>query len=150
MTKKADFNAEEWSLVLEGPPVAGMIVIAAERGGTIRESISLAKAFTEAREQHGASELLDEIVQANPEFDRNRYKSPEELRERGLQQLRDAVALLESKASADEVSDYKRFITNLAQRVAEAHKEGGHLGIGGKEISAGEQAALDEIADALG
>jgi hypothetical protein len=150
MTEKADFNAEEWTLVLEGPPVAGMIVIAAERGGTIRESISLAKAYTEAREQHGASDLLDEIVQANPEFDTKQFDSPEELREKGLQRIRDAVALLEGKASADEVSEYKRFVTNLAQRVAEAHKEGGHLGIGGKEIGPGEQAALDEIADALG
>jgi hypothetical protein len=26
MTKKADFNAEEWSLLLEAPPIAGMIV----------------------------------------------------------------------------------------------------------------------------
>jgi hypothetical protein len=29
--------------------------------------------------------------------------------------------------------------------VARAHKEGGFLGIGGKEVSESEQAALDEI-----
>jgi hypothetical protein len=35
MTKEADFNAEEWSPLLEAPPIAGMIVAVAERGGMI-------------------------------------------------------------------------------------------------------------------
>jgi hypothetical protein len=33
--------------------------------------------------------------------------------------------------------------------VAHAHKEGGVLGIGGKEVSAEEQAALDELSAKL-
>ena len=33
----------------------------------------------------------------------------------------------------------------MAQAAAEAHKEGGFIGIGGKQISDEEQAALDEI-----
>ncbi len=37
----------------------------------------------------------------------------------------------------------------LVDRVARAHKEGGFLGIGGKQISDSEQQALDEIAAAL-
>jgi hypothetical protein len=55
MTRKADFNAEEWSLVLEGPPVAGMIVAAAHRGGTFREAISMGKAYQEAQKEQSAS-----------------------------------------------------------------------------------------------
>jgi hypothetical protein len=38
----------------------------------------------------------------------------------------------------------------VAQAVARAHKEGGFLGIGGKEISDAENQALDEISTALG
>ncbi len=34
----------------------------------------------------------------------------------------------------------------MAETVARAHKEGGFLGIGGKEVSEAEQAALDRIA----
>ena len=44
MTTKADFTPQEWDLVLEGPPSAGMIVITAQRGGTLRETVSMAKA----------------------------------------------------------------------------------------------------------
>ena len=36
MTKKADFNADEWSTIAEGPLLAGMRVVTASRGGTIR------------------------------------------------------------------------------------------------------------------
>jgi hypothetical protein len=144
MTGKADFTPEEWELVLEGPPGAGMIVVMAERGGMIRESFSMAKAYTEARRQHGESELLDEVISAKPKVDRSRHGSFEELKEHTLQQLRDAVALLERKATPEEVEDYKRFVVTLAERVAAAHKEGG------EPVSQAERAAIDEIAAALG
>ena len=42
MTGKADFTAEEWQLVLQGPPTGGMIVVTAQRGGTFRETLSIA------------------------------------------------------------------------------------------------------------
>lgn len=144
MTGKADFTAEEWELVLEGPPSAGMIVVTAQRGGTIRETLAIAKAYVEARQQHGASELLDEIVAAKPEVDHTRYRSVEELKEHGLQHLRDAVAVLETKAKADEVQDYKRFVLTLADRVANAHREGDTA------VSDAEQVAIDEVSATLG
>ena len=64
MTAKAAFAPEEWTVVLEGPPTAGMIVITAAHGGTFRETIAMSKAYTEAHAEHGESELLDEIVSA--------------------------------------------------------------------------------------
>ena len=65
MTERADFTQEEWELVLEGPPSAGMIVVTAQRGGSFRESIAIAKAYVEARRQHGESELLEEEISAS-------------------------------------------------------------------------------------
>jgi hypothetical protein len=149
MTGKADFTEDEWKLVLEGPPSAGMIVIASDRGGSIRESFSMAKAYTEARKQHGDSQLLDEIVTAKPEMDHTRYKTPEELKEASLKHITDAVALLKSKASGEELDDYKKFILGLAQRVAEARKEG-FMGLSGDRVSDDEKTAIGEISGALG
>src|SRR5437899_8200023 len=140
MTAKGDFTPEEWQVVLEGPPSAGMIVVTAQRGGTFRETIAIAKAYVEARQHHGESELLDEIVSAKPETDHTRYHSAEELKEHGLQHLREAVALLERKATAEELDDYKRFVLNLADKVASAHREDG------ERVSPAEQAAIEEIA----
>jgi hypothetical protein len=144
MTGKADFTQEEWDLVLEGPPTAGMIVVTAQRGGTIRETVAIAKAYVEARQQHGESELLDEVVAAKPEVDHTRYHSLEELKQHGLALLGNAVGLLERKATANEVDDYRRFVLSLAGKVANAHREGGTT------VSEAEQAAIDEISASLG
>jgi hypothetical protein len=144
MTGKAAFTEEEWETVLLGPPSAGMIVITAQRGGSFRESFAMAKAYTEARQHPGESELVDEIVKAKPERDHTRYHSHEELKAAGLQHLGDAVAVLEQKATPEEVEGYKRFVLTLAENVANAHREHG------QNVSPAEQAALDEIAAALG
>jgi hypothetical protein len=144
MTAKAAFSPEEWKVVLEGPPTAGMIVITAAHGGVFRETFAMSKAYTEARAQHGESELLDEIVAAKPKMDHTRYHSPQELRDHGLGQLRDAMALLDSKATAEERDDYRHFVVGLANKVAAAHREEG------QDVSPAETAAIQEITAALG
>ncbi len=79
MTEKAEFNAEEWSLILEGAPTAAMIVIAAGKGGTIRESLSISKSYAAEQQNAGSTELLDAIVNDRPELDAKRYEDPLEL-----------------------------------------------------------------------
>jgi len=144
MTGKADFTPDEWRLVLEGPPGAGMIVVTAQRGGALRETIAIAKSYVEARKQHGESQLLDEIVSAKPEMDHTRYHSAEDLKDSGLQHLRAAIKLLEPKVTLEELDEYRRFVLNLAEKVATAHREDGET------VSPAERAAIEEIAAALG
>jgi hypothetical protein len=144
MTGKADFTKEEWELLSEGPPSAGLIVVTAQRGGVFRETLAIPTAYVEARQLLGGSQLLDEIVVARPERDHTRYHSFEELKQNGLQHLRDAVALLEQKATTEEVAGYKRFVLAVADKVANAHREGG------TSVSDAEQAAIEEISKALG
>ena len=103
----------------------------------------MAKAYVEARKQHGNSELLDDIVAAKPERDHVHAHSPEELKQHGLQQLRASVTLLQGKATPEEVDEYRRFIVNLSQHVAAAHREHGH------DVSTSEQAAINDITEAL-
>jgi hypothetical protein len=146
MTKKSDFNAEEWSTIVEAPALAALRVIAADRGGTLRESVSLGRVYTEARQS--AVELLSEIVSSPPQLDPTRAR--EQLGGAGNERLRAAVALVQSKATPEEVEDYRQFILRVADTVAHAHKEGGVLGIGGKEVSDRERAVLDELSQAIG
>jgi hypothetical protein len=124
-------------------------VIMSQSGGSIRESFSMAKSYTEARKQHGQSQLLDDITAAKPEVDRTRKSSGEELKQHNLQIVRDALALLDGKATAEEVEQYKQFILTLGTHVAEAHREG-FLGLSGERVSDAERAALAEIAELLG
>ena len=141
MTSKADFTEQEWELVRAGPPTAGMITLLASSGGTFRETWALAKTFAETRQQHGESELLDALVAEKPEM--KRYHSREEAENDGLSLLRQAVALLDQKASSDEVESYKRFTLNVAERVAEAHQEEG------TSVSSEEQDTIAKIASSL-
>ena len=144
MTTNAAFSPEEWKVVLEGPPAAGLIVITAAHGGMFRETIAMSKAYAEARAEHGDSELLDEVVSAKPTVDHTRYHSAEELRNDGLGHLRDAMALLESKATVEERDNYRRFVITLANKVAAAHREHG------QSVSPEEAAAIGQITEAVG
>jgi hypothetical protein len=141
MTEKADFTPEEWNLVREGPPTAGMVALTAEKGGTFRETWALAKTYAEARKEHGESALLDALVADKPDL--KRYGSAQELDEVGLGRLGEAVALLEAKATPDEVAGYKRFVLDVAERVAAAHSEGGST------VSDVERIAIEKVAARL-
>jgi hypothetical protein len=144
MTGKADFTEDEWKLLREAPTSAGMIVVQADRGGMFRETFSMAKAYTEARKQHGASQLLDDVVSEKPQVDRTRASSQEELRAHLLGDIRDAVALVEQKATSEELAEYRSFIMKVANRVAEAHREGD------EQVSEPESQAIAEIGEAAG
>src|SRR5688572_28465803 len=102
VTTSADFTEPEWDQVLTGPPMAGMLVATADKGGMMRETFAMAKAYGEARKQHGKSELLDEIVATKPERDHTRFHSYDELKRHALQVVQEAVATLERHATADE------------------------------------------------
>ncbi len=146
MTTKAAFNAEDWSVVTNAPFLTAMLVIAADRRGTVRETMAISRAYASAREQDGG-ELLRAVLTTPPAIDpATAPRTPEDLRREAPATLRQAVAILERHATEDEVVAYKRFVFSLADTVARAHREGGFLGLGGTQVSEHEQEALDEIA----
>jgi hypothetical protein len=149
MATKADFNAEEWSKILEAPILAGLRVVAADRGGTIRESLAIGKVYSAARRAQGESQLLDELVASPPAVDPQQLQGAGDLARASGERVREALRLVSEKGSAEDVEAYKRFVLGVAQAAAEAHKEGGFIGIGGKQISEAEKAALDEIRASL-
>jgi hypothetical protein len=151
MTAKAAFNAEEWQTVVNGPVYAGMHVIASDRGGTLRETMAMGRVYRHARESHPDSELLDELIKSPPAIDPEQVKAAgPDIGAATVQKLNEAMRILEAKATPEEIDGYKHFVMTVAQTVASAHKEGGFLGIGGKEVSDAENRALDEISSTLG
>ena len=149
MTSRADFDEAEWRTVTEGPAIAALIVVVAERGGTLRESLAVGKAYAEAAQEHRGIDLLGEIVERAPRLHPRDFSSREALRSEGLEKIRAAVAILDAKASAEEVDAYKRFVISVAERVAAADKSGGVLGVGGERVGTAENQALDELAATL-
>jgi hypothetical protein len=128
---------------VEGPASAGVMVMAAERGGTFRETKRINQAYAQARQQHGQSALLEEIVSSKPQLQHARFHSYEGLMDHALQQLREATALLKAKSSEQELAEYRGFVVRLAEHVAGAHTEGG------EPESEGERVAIELIEEAM-
>ena len=148
MTTKTEFNAEEWERVEQAPALAALMVILADRGGVFRESIALGKAYAEARSD-GGSELIQALVETPPRLNPADMGPADQLRGELPQRVDEALRVVEEKATPEEAEEYRNFILRVADVVAHAAKEGGVLGIGGKEVSAEEQAALDELSGKL-
>jgi hypothetical protein len=125
--------------------LAAMRVVAAGAVKRFRESFAMAQVYAEARRSQGESEFLDALVSSPPAVNRQRLRAGGDIAAVSGERLREALRLIGETGSAGDVEEYKRFALAVAQAAAEAHKEGGFIGIGGKQLSAEEQAAFDEM-----
>ena len=58
--------------------------------------------------------------------------------------------MVTAKATPQEVAAFRGWLVVAAQAAADAAKEGGFLGFGAEQVSAGEQQMLDQVRAALG
>ena len=162
MTTRTDYTDEEWKNIKAGPLLAGMYVSMIAKSGpidTAKEAVAISQSMAELVKKGSANELIatliDEVKPKEGEAVQTReglvvnVKTPEELRKVTIDTLQQASAAL-AKATPEETAEYKQFVLTVAQRVAEAGKEGGFMGIGGTRVSAPETRAIQEIGDALG
>jgi hypothetical protein len=70
------------------------------------------------------------------------------LKQACLDRLRSSIELLNAKATAEEVRGYRQFVLDLAERAANARREG-FLGLSGERVSDAEREAIGQIASAL-
>ncbi|RPI45365.1 MAG: hypothetical protein EHM67_02560 [Hyphomicrobiaceae bacterium] len=163
MTSKAAFTADEWNQVLGGVFMAGFAVTAADPSGLwglLKETFASGRALMDAKNNASASELSQAIVSdmetsegrsAAQDHVKGRLQGAkrEEIKQRAIDALRAAAAIVDQKAASDAAA-YKAWLLQIANNVAEASKEGGFLGFGGVDVSDAEKATLTEIAAALG
>jgi hypothetical protein len=142
-----------WASVIGGPAAALAAVASADLSGPVG-SIKEARAAAETLERaaraaapgsvlataFGAgltTEMLQEVRKAAPTKD-------------GLIAMIKAGAAAVQAHSPADAQSYRSTLMAVAQATAEASKDGGFLGIGGKLVSDDEQKALDAIRTALG
>jgi hypothetical protein len=154
MTAKQDFTDEEWTRLRRAPLVAGVAVALADPGGPIelaKETMASLRSATlpPSQEELLASVALD--VQASTRHKQNllgdfKPKNGQQV----LDELRGVNELLTAKATPEEAEAFRRWLVAAAQAAADAAKEGGFMGFGGEQVSAGEQQMLDQVRAALG
>lgn len=160
MADKSDFTSEEWQQIITAPQMAALYVALASPSGpvgVVTELMAASKLIVQAIKASTGNALIDAVAADFREKAEKREKmeaphmskDPNELKAQCLQACRDLAALLAQKAPA-EAEGYKQWVQQAAQDSAEAAKEGGFLGIGGKRVSEAEVAALADLAAALG
>jgi hypothetical protein len=162
MASKANFSTEEWSRVVASPMVASTAITAADPSGLwglLQEGIAGGSALLKAKQDASTNALVKAVVDdfangdartAARERVQTIFKSsqPADLTRRAVDELRSVASLLDSKAPEDSQA-FKSWLQEIAQKAAEAAKEGGFLGFGGIAVSDAEKATLAEIAAAL-
>ena len=158
MTSKASFTDEEWERVLRAPMVAGMAITIADPGGPIeitKEGMATLRAATVPPSQQEllAAVALDiqAMVQEKQNPARNfKFASPATAGTEILDELRAVDAIVAEKATPEEKEAFRGWLVVAAQAAADAAKEGGFMGFGAEQVSAGEQAMLDQLRGVLG
>jgi hypothetical protein len=160
MLTKNDFSATDWSTLRDTPYLVGLATMLAEPSGlgTIKESIAIAVGIAE--NQSSDIPLIRDLS-SRPEMDaaqaslRGRFAGSqggpfkETVQDLALSQARSSIELLSGRASADELNAWRKMLYQLADKVANASREGGVLGFGGKAVSDAEQKFLDQLQDAI-
>ncbi|WP_216323424.1 hypothetical protein [Deinococcus aestuarii] len=161
MSVKDSFTPDEWFKVMTGPGRAGAAVVAASPSGVtglVAEAQAIASAIRGEVSGAGRTPLLEAMAadlmgtppDARDRPQEERARTMEEARARSIDAVRQAVWLVSSKAGPEDADAYRRLLWTVAERTAEAAREGGFLGIGGEQISEGERTALGELRSVLG
>ena len=154
MTSKTDFTDEEWTRIRRAPLVAGFAISLADPGGPIeltKETIASLRSATlpPSQEELLASVALD--VQALAQRKQNplgdfKPRSGQQV----LEELRGVNEIVTAKATPAEAEAFRAWLLTAAQAAADAGKEGGFLGFGAEQVSAGERQMLEQVRAVLG
>ena len=160
MSVQDAYSHEEWSRIIQSPIMAGFAVTAADPGGlvgAVQEAGAVAgkigasdgadapivaaiKTALQTAEGRGAAQAgVKDLVKG---------RKPSEAAEAAVAQLKEVMATVSAKQPGEALA-LAAYLRGIAQAVAEAAKEGGFLGFGGKPISDAEHATLAEIDTAL-
>lgn len=75
---------------------------------------------------------------------------PKDARDRAEAHFQQVATLLDNKVTGAQALDFKNWLMSVAQRVAEAQKEGSVMGVGGSRVSNRELEVLNRLAATLG
>lgn len=161
MATRIDFTENEWAAVVDAPQMAGIAVMVAGASGmigSIKEAAAAAQTvFAGTTHTNELIRLISSKEEMKAAQERVRAamgnfgdKSPTVwMEEQTISTLQRACAILRAKAPS-ELATYNEWILTIADKVANAAKEGGFLGFGGVRVSESEQKMIASLKSAMG
>lgn len=152
----ATYTPEEVGTVIKAVTTSGFAVAIADIGlvSTAIEAAAMAKEIVAASKTYPDNTLIqaafsEESLKKMSPTDPGKDLTPENATDKAIAAINNALTIVNTKASPEEVSEYKQFIYATADRVAHAAGEG-LFGSGATKVSANEAAALTKLKAALG
>ncbi len=164
MTAVANYTQEETEKMMVAPMLVSMYVM----GASVSGPIGLVKemmAGVETAMQAGRDAPVDSMLRAlfseeNMKAQQDKMQQETKESTQGAQNmdqakakmtadLQVAMGIVNAKASAEDAAAYKALMLKVAEKVANAAKEGGFMGIGGVLVNDAEKQAIAEITAAL-
>jgi len=163
MTDRNAFTTDEWTLLRVTPSFVAVGVVAADASGlfaSLKETLAGANEVGAALDANSDLELFralaaDRSTPAVPDVERllgdgSKDVQLQNFKTAALERVSATVGILNRKATPTEADAYRRLLARVAQRAADAAKEGGFLGIGGVRVSDKERAFIDLVSNAAG
>jgi hypothetical protein len=154
MTSRQDFSEEEWARIRRAPLVAGLAISLADPGGPIEVAKETMASLRSATLPPSQEELLAGVALDVQALAQHRQNPLGDFKPRSgqqvLEELRGVNEIVTAKATPEEVEAFRRWLVAAAQSAADAAKEGGFMGFGAEQVSAGEKQMLDQVRAVLG
>jgi hypothetical protein len=158
MATQTTFTTEEWTLLRIVPSlVVGGVSAADPSGifGAIKEAAAGMTEMIESLQKGSKLELLgamlaDRSIPGMPDpktlvGEGDREQQMANLKSAVLGRIQEVANLVSRKATPEEAKAYKQMIMSVAEKAANASKEGGFLGFGGVRVSSAEESFLNEV-----
>lgn len=160
------YSDAEWKILMATPLKVGKAMMLASPSGPvglIQETKALVDCLRSLLSQNTANPLIRELSgRAKNIVNTARSGDPKSVlfdligtshdpaasRTDALNGCQQAASILR-KASPQDAAEYKQFVFTGAQKVAEAAREGGFLGISGEKVAPAEQSLLKDIVNTL-
>jgi hypothetical protein len=174
MFNRDSFTVEEWGQIISAPAAVGALVVTADPSGPMgligefRAIMSSMKEYVEANaagspllaairdymatkpSDEEEAQLKEWANRQQEEMKANKPKTPEELNTRLHESVDKTLDMLAGKGASEvDIRAFKSMMVNVAEKVADASKEGGFLGFGGVRVSEREQSVLNQIRSEL-
>ena len=163
MAKQEAFTSEEWTLLRLVPSLVAGGTAAAEPSGlfaSIKEAAAGAQSMAADFKSNSGLELFaalaaDRSIPGMPDpkallGEGSREQQMQTFKSAVLERVKAAVDLVARKSSPAEADAYRRMLAEVAEKAANASKEGGFLGFGGVRVSDKEHAFITEVKRAAG
>lgn len=164
MSNLSDYTPDQVEKMMTAPMLIGMYIMGASLSGPVglvREMMAAVESALEAGKAAAPGSLFSELwseenlrakqaqIQQETQDTTRDSKDMEQARGLMLDDVRAAVAALAERGTPTEVAAYKQLLREVAERVANAAKEGGFMGVGGVLVNDAEKKALEVLATAL-